>query len=70
MNNITEIILGTAVVAVVFLAVFYFERKSRENKRKSGSPDNRGCSIVFYIFMALLLAGVVTAYIVYKTSNN
>lgn len=70
MDNITEIIFGIAVVAVVFLAVFYFERKSRENKRKNGSAGNRGCSIAFYIFMALLLAGVTTAYIMYKTSSN
>ena len=67
---IQDIVLGIVVVAVVFLAVFYFEKKSRENKRKGQNNSNRGCSIAFYIFMAVLLAVVIGAYIWYRTSTN
>lgn len=63
--DIPVIVVGITLVGVVLLAAMFFKKRSSENAQNSTS-GNKGCSIAFYVFLALIIVTWVLAYILYR----
>ncbi|MBR4198109.1 MAG: hypothetical protein IKQ94_04970 [Bacteroidales bacterium] len=64
--DFTGLIISIIVVGVVLLAAYFFKKRSSEHVKDGDTSQNKGCSIAFYIFLALLLVGLIVAYIFYR----
>lgn len=63
--DIPVIVVGITLVGVVLLAAMFFKKRSSENAQNSTS-GNKGCSIAFYVFLALLFLAWALAYLYYR----
>lgn len=58
--------ISIVLVGVVLVATYFFKSRS-EKREKEGQPsNNKGCSIAFYVFLGIVLVGLVLAYIFYR----
>ena len=63
--DIPVIVVSIALVGVVLLATMFFKKRSSENAQNNTS-GNKGCSIAFYVFLALLILAWALAYLYYR----
>ena len=64
--DFTGLIISIIVVGVVLLAAYFFKKRSAERAKEGENTQNKGCSIAFYVFLALLLLGLIVSYIFYR----
>ena len=64
--GITGIVVSVVLVGVVLLAAYFFKKRSSERAKEGQNSDNRGCSIAFYAFLALIVLAWVLAYLYYR----
>lgn len=64
--DFTGLIISIVLVGVVLLAAYFFKRRAAERDKDGQSSENKGCSIAFYVFLGIILVGLVLAYIFYR----
>ncbi len=64
-------IIGTVALIVLFLYIKQYKKEAKPINEDSSEPvkmNNKGCSIAFYIFFAILIGVFVYYYILYRQS--
>ena len=64
--NFSGLIISIVLVGVVLLAAYFFKKRAAERAKDGETSQNKGCSIAFYIFLGVILVGLILAYIFYK----
>ncbi len=67
--NVTGLIISIVLIGVVFMAAYYFKKRVAERKTDVAVQGNKGCSIAFYLFLALLFIGLAVAYLLYRANG-
>jgi len=69
MVDFTGLIISIVLVGVVLLAAYFFKKRAAECTKDGEKSQNKGCSIAFYVFLGIVLVGLVLAYIFYRWWN-
>ncbi|MBQ6727160.1 MAG: hypothetical protein IKQ94_04900 [Bacteroidales bacterium] len=64
--DITGIVISVVLVGVVLLGALFFKKRSAQSRQSADKSDNKGCSIAFYVFLALIIVTWIVAYILYR----
>ena len=64
--DITGIVISVVLVGVVLLGALFFKKRSAQSRQSADKSDNKGCSIAFYVFLALIIVAWVLAYLYYR----
>ena len=58
--------MSIVLVGVVLLAAMFFKKRSSEGGGEAAPSSNKGCSIAFYVFLALIFVAWIFAYLYYN----
>ena len=64
--DITGIVVSVVLVGVVLLGALFFKKRSAQSGQSADKSDNKGCSIAFYVFLALIVVAWILAYLYYR----
>lgn len=67
--NVTGLIISVVLIGVVFMAAYYFKKRVAQRGAEGAVQSNKGCSMAFYVFLALVFICLGVAYIVYRANG-
>lgn len=66
MVEITGLIIGIVFVGVVLVGSYFFKNRAAQTGKNDNPSGSRGCSIAFYVFLAVIIIGMAVAHMLYK----